>query len=342
MTTCGAGDHGDSMYDPNRSPFAPPSADDDGWPKPPGLTQQTTQQPAARVDEDATTRVVTVPVAPRDRRRVGRTSAVVAAAVLSAGLASLSTAALVTITAPRNAAPTPINAQPAAASTVATGGTTTTITDSSDALTGIIATAKKSVVTLTSEVAVQGRFGGGGTATGIGSGIILTADGYVLTNRHVVEGSQQMTATLSDGRQVKATVVKVADDNDLALVKIDAKPLAPASIGNGSLQVGQTAIAIGTPLGEYEESVTKGIVSALDRSITVADSQTGRPTHLSGLIQTDAAINEGNSGGPLLNAAGQVIGVNTAGTTRAQGIGFAIPIDAAKPLIDQALAAKPA
>src|SRR3954464_11652491 len=221
MTTCGAGDHGDSMYDPNRSPFAPPSPDDDGWPKPPGLAQQTAQQPAARVDEDATTRVVTVPVAPRDRRRVGRTSAVVAAAVLSAGLASLSTAALVTITAPRNAAPTPINAQPAAASTVATGGTTT-ITDSSDALTGIIATAKKSVVTLTSEVAVQGRFGGGGTATGIGSGIILTADGYVLTNRHVVEGSQQMTATLSDGRQVNATVVKVADDNDLALVKLDA------------------------------------------------------------------------------------------------------------------------
>jgi serine protease Do len=330
------------MYDPNRSPFAPPSPDDDGWPKPPGLAQQTAQQPAARVDEDATTRVVTVPVAPRDRRRVGRTSAVVAAAVLSAGLASLSTAALVTITAPRNAAPTPINAQPAAASTVATGGTTT-ITDSSDALTGIIATAKKSVVTLTSEVAVQGRFGGGGTATGIGSGIILTADGYVLTNRHVVEGSQQMTATLSDGRQVNATVVKVADDNDLALVKLDATGLQPAAIANGSaLQVGQTAIAIGTPLGEYEESVTKGIVSALNRSITVADAQTGRPTQLSGLIQTDAAINEGNSGGPLLNAAGQVIGVNTAGTTRAQGIGFAIPIDAAKALIDQALAAKPA
>ncbi|MFL5757194.1 MAG: S1C family serine protease [Chloroflexota bacterium] len=331
------------MYDPNRSPFAPPSPDDDGWPKPPGLAQQTAQQPAARVDEDATTRVVTVPVAPRDRRRVGRTSAVVAAAVLSAGLASLSTAALVTITAPRNAAPTPINAQPAAASTVATSGTTTTITDSSDALTGIIATAKKSVVTLTSEVAVQGRFGGGGTATGIGSGIILTADGYVLTNRHVVEGSQQMTATLSDGRQVNATVVKVADDNDLALVKLDATGLQPAAIANGSaLQVGQTAIAIGTPLGEYEESVTKGIVSALNRSITVADAQTGRPTQLSGLIQTDAAINEGNSGGPLLNAAGQVIGVNTAGTTRAQGIGFAIPIDAAKALIDQALAAKPA
>src|SRR5206468_2050771 len=149
--------------------------------------------------------------------------------------------------------------------------------------------------------------------TGIGSGIILTSDGYVLTNRHVVEGSQSMTATLEDGSEYPASVVTVSDTHDLALVKVEATGLKPATIGeSASVKVGQTAIAIGSPLGTYTETVTKGIVSALNRSITVRDEQTGRPTTLDGLIQTDAAINQGNSGGPLLNAAGEVVGVNTA------------------------------
>ncbi len=137
----------------------------------------------------------------------------------------------------------------------------------------------------------------------MGSGIILTADGYTLTNRHVVEGSQSLTATLADGLEYPATVVTVSDTQDLALVKIDATGLSPATIGDsGAIEVGQTAIAIGSPLGTYTETVTKGIVSALDRTITVQDEQTGRPVTLKGLIQTDAAINQGNSGGPLLNA----------------------------------------
>jgi len=103
--------------------------------------------------------------------------------------------------------------------------------------------------------------------------------------------------------------------------------------------VGETAIAIGSPLGTFTETVTKGIVSALDRQITVRDDQTGQPVDLTGLIQTDAAINPGNSGGPLLNAAGEVIGVNTATASTAEGIGFAIPIDKAADLISQAKAA---
>ena len=123
-------------------------------------------------------------------------------------------------------------------------------------------------------------------------------------------------------------------------MKIDATNLRPASIGDsGSIVVGQTAIAIGSPLGTFTETVTKGIVSALDRSITVRDDATGRPTTLSGLIQTDAAINPGNSGGPLLNAAGAVVGVNTATASTAEGIGFAIPVQAAQALIDEARAA---
>jgi S1-C subfamily serine protease len=195
-------------------------------------------------------------------------------------------------------------------------------------------------VTLTSQIATSRGAFGSGTATGVGSGIILTADGYALTNRHVVEGSQSLTATLSDGSEHDAKVVTVSDSQDLALVKIDATGLRPATIGDSNgIQVGQTAIAIGSPLGTFTETVTKGIVSALNRSITVRDDQTGRPTMLNGLIQTDAAINPGNSGGPLLDAAGDVIGVNTATAASAEGLGFAIPLHEAQSLIDQARAA---
>ena len=161
-----------------------------------------------------------------------------------------------------------------------------------------------------------------------------------LTNRHVVEGAQALTATMADGTEYPATVVKVSDTQDLALVKIDATGLSPATIGDsGAIEVGQTAIAIGSPLGTYTETVTKGIISALDRTITVQDEQSGRPVTLKGLIQTDAAINPGNSGGPLLDAIGQVVGVNTATAASAEGLGFAIPIEEAASLIAEARAA---
>ncbi|HET9615424.1 MAG TPA: trypsin-like peptidase domain-containing protein [Candidatus Limnocylindrales bacterium] len=271
------------------------------------------------------------------RRSRGTSATVISAALLSAVLAAGSTFAVVELTLPApTAAPLTPNANTAAQST---GGATTTVQQ--EDITAVVAKAKDSVVTLTSQVATSGgRFGGGGTATGIGSGIILTADGYVLTNRHVVEGSQSLTATLEDGSIHDASVVTVSDTQDLALVKIDATNLRPATIGDsGSIRVGQTAIAIGSPLGTYTETVTKGIVSALNRSITVRDDQTGQPTTLSGLIQTDAAINPGNSGGPLLDIAGDVVGVNTATAGSAEGLGFAIPIQAAQSLIDQARAA---
>jgi putative serine protease PepD len=268
-------------------------------------------------------------------RRGSGTRSVLAAAVLSAVLASGGTAALVATLRPiESAAPV---ATPNADVT-SNGGTTKTTVTRED-ITAVVASAKDSVVTLTSTIGTtRGPFGG--TATGIGSGIILTADGYTLTNRHVVEGSQSLKATLADGTEHPATVVKISDTTDLALVKIDATGLRPAPIGDSAtVAVGQTAIAIGSPLGTYTETVTKGIVSALDRTITVQDEQTGRPTTLKGLIQTDAAINQGNSGGPLLNVDGQVIGVNTATATSAEGLGFAIPIQEAASLIDQARSA---
>jgi S1-C subfamily serine protease len=266
------------------------------------------------------------------RRTVGT---VIAAAALSAVLASGSTVAIVGFVAPQTAATSPVPAATPNANVTATGGTTTV--EQAD-ITGVVAAARDSVVTLTSKIGTS-RGPGGATATGIGSGIVLTADGYALTNRHVVEGSQSLTATLSDGSVYPATIVKISDTQDLALVKIDTTGLKPATIGDsGSIAVGQTAIAIGSPLGTYTETVTKGIISALNRTISVQDEQTGQAVELTGLIQTDAAINQGNSGGPLLNAAGQVVGVNTAAAQSAEGLGFAIPIQEATSLIAQARA----
>jgi serine protease Do len=168
--------------------------------------------------------------------------------------------------------------------------------------------------------------------SGVGSGVILTSDGFILTNRHVV--AQALTVATSDGRELEARLVRVSEDTDLALIKVEASGLPAASIGDStSLEVGEPAIAIGSPLGTYTETVTLGIVSGLDREITVTDEQTRRQTTLEGLIQTDAAINPGNSGGPLLDGAGDVIGINTAVATSAEGLGFAIPIDAAGELI---------
>src|SRR5256885_1713634 len=187
------------------------------------------------------------------------------------------------------------------------------------------AAARDSVVTLPSQVSgARGPFGG--PARGVGTGIVLTADGYTLTNRHVVEGSESLTATMADGTEYPATVITESDKQDLALVKIDATGLKPATIGSSAgIKVGQTAIAIGSPLGTYTETVTRGIVSALDRTITVQDEGSGKPVTLKGLIQTDAAINPGNSGGPLLNSAGQVVGVNTAPASTPGGPRFRIP-----------------
>jgi S1-C subfamily serine protease len=177
---------------------------------------------------------------------------------------------------------------------------------------------------------------------GTGSGVIIDPDGLILTNHHVVQDADTVSVVLADGQVLEGTVAGVDTYTDLAFVKVDATGLPTAELGDSSaLQVGQLAIAMGDPLGEFPGSVTSGIVSGLDRDIVVADRSTGEADRLSHLIQTDAAINPGNSGGPLLDGDGKVIGIDTAQAGSATGIGFAIPIDLAKPIIAQVLAGEP-
>ncbi len=178
-----------------------------------------------------------------------------------------------------------------------------------------------------------------------GSGIVYDTAGWILTNKHVVASATSIDIVLEDGRHFTGSLYGVDTLTDLAIVKIDAASgLSPAPMGTSSaLQVGQLAIAIGSPLGVgYSNSVTSGIVSALGRDITVTSDTSGAAgTQLNGLIQTDAAISSGNSGGPLVDDSGRVIGVTTTLADTAQGIGFAIPIDIAKPIMQQALAGTP-
>ncbi|MEM6251854.1 MAG: HhoA/HhoB/HtrA family serine endopeptidase [Cyanobacteria bacterium P01_D01_bin.156] len=166
---------------------------------------------------------------------------------------------------------------------------------------------------------------------GTGSGFILSSDGQIMTNAHVVEGTDTVTVTLNDGRTFQGEVIGTDPVTDVAIVKISGTDLPTAPLGTtDNLTPGQWAIAIGNPLG-LDNTVTAGIISALGRS----SSQVGISDKRVQFIQTDAAINPGNSGGPLLNAQGEVIGMNTAIRAGAQGLGFAIPIETAKRIGDQ-------
>lgn len=169
---------------------------------------------------------------------------------------------------------------------------------------------------------------------GTGSGFIVTQDGHIVTNAHVVAGADTVTVTLKDGREFEGKVVGVDRVTDVAAIKIAATTLPTVTLGSSeNLIPGEWAIAIGNPLG-LDNTVTAGIISATGRS----SSQVGVPDRRVRFIQTDAAINPGNSGGPLLNNRGEVIGINTAIRANAQGLGFAIPIDTARRIADQLFA----
>lgn len=194
----------------------------------------------------------------------------------------------------------------------------------------IAALGRPAVVAISTESTMTDMFGRSGPVEAAGSGFIITEDGYIVTNFHVVKGAETITVTMESGEVSESVLVGSDESNDIAVLKVDGENLPTVALGESSeLQIGELAVAIGNPLGRLSGTVTAGIISALDRTITI-DGQT-----LS-LLQTDAAINSGNSGGALFNSYGEVIGINTAKNagTGVEGLGFAIPIDNAKPIIE--------
>ncbi len=271
------------------------------------------------------------PVSPAVTQKRTGSGSIVAAALLSAVLASGGTVAALGVAGAFD------RSAPAAGVTSGTnvGATKPVTIDESSATIAVAAKVSPAVVRIT----VTGTTNAGDLGvipeSGVGSGVIYDSNGWILTNKHVVEGGDRFDVELNDGRVLSGTVYGIDTLTDLAIVKVDGTDLPSAAIGESdALKVGQLVIAIGSPLGTYSNSVTSGIVSATGRTITTDGSD--KP--LSNLIQTDAAINPGNSGGPLLDADGNVIGINTAIASGSNGIGFAIPIDIARPIMAQAVA----
>ena len=191
----------------------------------------------------------------------------------------------------------------------------------------------KSVVSIITNTSTTGSFFTGQVSQAAGTGFILSSDGYIATNKHVVANATKIGVILDDGSTYEDVELIGTDPiNDFAIIKIkDVKDLTPIKIGDSkTTNIGQQVIAIGNALGTYQNSVTSGIISGKGRSLTASDSSRTTYETLSDMIQTDAAINGGNSGGPLVNAAGEVIGINTAYASQGNNVGFAIPINSVK------------
>ncbi len=278
--------------------------------------------------EPAPTAATAAPAAPAKRSGAG---SVIAVALLAAALSSGGTVLALNAT---GALDRTVPAASVAAGTNVGAVQPVTI-DESSATIAVAAKVSPAVVRIT--VTGSGDAGNLGVIpqTGVGSGVIYDSNGWILTNKHVVEGGDKFDVELKDGRVLAGKVYGIDTLTDLAIVKVEATGLPSAAIGESdALKVGQLVVAIGSPLGTYSNSVTSGIVSATGRTITTDGSD--KP--LNNLIQTDAAINPGNSGGPLLDADGNVIGINTAIASGSNGIGFAIPIDIARPIMAEAVA----
>lgn len=194
-----------------------------------------------------------------------------------------------------------------------------------------------SVVSIVTETSKTDYFGRNTVSSASGTGMVVTSDGYILTNKHVVEDAKRIQVVMSDGTTYSDVSLVGTDPlNDVAFIKINgASNLQPVVLGDSkTLSTGQQVIAIGNALGQYQNTVTQGIISGTGRSLIATDStNTSNYERLSDMIQTDASINSGNSGGPLINAAGQVIGINTAVYSDGNGIGFAIPISGVKGML---------
>ncbi len=191
----------------------------------------------------------------------------------------------------------------------------------------------KSVVSIITNTSTTGSFFTGQVSQAAGTGFIISSDGYIATNKHVVANATKIGVILDDGSTYEDVELIGTDPiNDFAIIKIkDIKDLTPIKIGDSkTTNIGQQVVAIGNALGTYQNSVTSGIISGKGRSLTASDSSRTTYETLSDMIQTDAAINGGNSGGPLVNAAGEVIGINTAYASQGNNVGFAIPINSVK------------
>lgn len=204
-------------------------------------------------------------------------------------------------------------------------GTTTTASSTSKAnsTSEIVKKTADSVVEISTESVVTGSFAQQYVQQGAGSGVIISQDGYILTNNHVINGANSVKVRLRDGTEYDATIIGSDSDNDIALLKVNATGLSPATFGDSnSLAVGDYVVAIGNPLGELGGTVTDGIISALARKVTIEDTQMT-------LLQTNAQVNPGNSGGGLFNANGELVGIVNAkqSATEVEGIAFAIPIN---------------
>ena len=202
----------------------------------------------------------------------------------------------------------------------------------------IVSKVTPAVVSIISETRSSGMssFFGNSTSQSAGTGMIVSEDGYILTNKHVIEGATKVQVVTDAGDTYNDVEIVGQDPlNDVAYLKIkDVSGLPTISLGDSkSIAVGQPVLAIGNALGAYQNSVTQGIISGTGRSVKASDSSGNNAETLTDMLQTDAAINPGNSGGPLVNAAGDVIGINTAVSTSANGLGFAIPISATKGML---------
>ena len=218
-------------------------------------------------------------------------------------------------------------------------GNSVNFTESSVA--GIADRVSKSVVSIVTSTKATNIFGQSYDASSAGTGIIATADGYIITNKHVAGDANNISVILDDGTTYQNVKLVATDPlNDVAFLKIDdVSNLSPATLGDSkTISAGQQVIAIGNALGQYQNTVTAGIVSGTGRSVTATDSTGLTVETLSDMIQTDAAINSGNSGGPLVNAVGEVIGINTATSSTAENVGFAIPISSIKGMLSQLIA----
>lgn len=217
-----------------------------------------------------------------------------------------------------------------------------TPTGTENAITKVVDKVAPSVVSIVTNTTRQTLFGAS-QGQAAGTGIILSKDGYILTNNHVVASATKIEVVATDGTTYDEVEVVGADPlNDISYLKIkNAKDLQPAELGDSStLRIGQQVVAIGNALGQYQNTVSSGIISGKGRPITAGSEGGDSGESLTDLLQTDAAINPGNSGGPLLNYSGQVIGINTAVASNAEGIGFAIPVNATKGTLKGVLAGK--